>query len=403
MRFKKLAYSTLILSSSIFLYGCSNQNNVSNIEDTNVEEIVENKDKVTISAVGDVMVHNSQLIAQKKEDGSYDFHNNFRLIKQYIENTDLSIANLETTINKNKKISSYPSFNSPEEVLDALKDTGFDVISTINNHTLDSGQSGIPNTINEIKERELDYVGTRLSEDEDRYIIKELNNIKIGISSFSYADETRTNSYLNGIPSGASRYLLNTMDKASVTNSFNTIKKELDSMKENGCEFIILNLHWGEEYYQEPSNYQKELAKLLINEGVDVILGSHPHVVQPIETITSDDGLHSGVVFYSLGNIISNQQEEEMGFPQAENGLLPIFEIEKIDGNVKLTNVQYIPTWVSRKTIEAPNNFEYTIVPLNEDLEKLSSNEGFSLSDLQNSLQDTVNTVNNGAISIYRR
>lgn len=403
MKFKHLIYSSLILSSSIVLYGCTNIDSILPIEETQVEPIEDNSNRLTLSAVGDVMIHKTQLIAQKQYDGSYDFYNNFRLIKKYIEGTDLSIANLETTINENKKISSYPSFNSPDAILDALKDTGFDIISTINNHSLDTGQSGILTTINEIKERELDYVGTRLSDADARYITKEINNIKIGISSFSYADEKKSNSYLNGIPSGSSRNLLNTIDQSSVSKSFETIKKEIDLMKENGCELIVLNMHWGEEYSQEPSNYQKELAKLLINEGVDIIFGSHPHVVQPIEKITSDDGLHSGVVFYSLGNIISNQQEEEMGFAKSENGLLPIIDIEKVDGDVKLTNIQYIPTWVSRKTIGGDNVYEYTIVPLNGDLEALSNNEGFSLQDLQNSLNDTVRVVNNSEITIYKK
>lgn len=405
MRFKHLVYSGLILSTSVALYGCTNinTNNSAPTEEAPTENIDEKANKLTLSAVGDVMIHNSQLIAQKQYDGTYNFHNNFRLIKEYIENTDLSIANLETTINEAKKISSYPSFNSPDSILDALKDTGFDIISTINNHTLDTGESGIPSTINEIKERELDYVGTRLNEVDARYITKKINNIKVGISSFSYADERKSNSYLNGIPSGNSRNLLNTIDQYSVTNSFETIKKEIDLMKNNGCEFIVLNIHWGEEYNQQPSNYQKELSKLLINEGVDLIFGSHPHVVQPVETITSEDGLHTGVVFYSLGNIISNQQEEEMGFAKSENGLLPIVDLEKIDGDVKITNVQYIPTWVSRKTIGGDNKYEYTIVPLNEDLEDLSYREGFSLTDLERSLNDTIRVVNNDNVSIYKK
>lgn len=405
MKFKHFLYSGFILSSSMLLYGCDNLYDINSNQtnETTVEPVDERLNKLTISSVGDVMIHNAQLVAQKQIDGSYDFHNNFRLIKDYISNTDLSIANLETTINKDRKLSSYPSFNSPAAILDALKDTGFDVISTINNHSLDTGQSGIPSTINEIKNKGLEYVGTRLSEEESRFITQEINNIKVGISSFSYADETNSNSYLNGIPSGASRPLLNTIDRASVSNSFNTIKEQVDLMKSDGCELIVLNLHWGEEYHQEPSSYQKELARLLINEGVDIILGSHPHVVQPIETITSDDGEHTGVVFYSLGNIISNQQEEEMGFTKSENGLLPIIDVEKIDGKVELKDIQYIPTWVSRKFIGGDNKYEYTIVPLNEDLETLSNTEGFALSDLEKSLNDTIRVVNNENISIYTK
>lgn len=405
MKFKNFIYSGLIISTSFVLYGCTNINSNNNVttEEAPTENTDKKTNKLTLSAVGDVMIHNSQLIAQKQYDGTYNFYNNFRLIKDYIKNTDLSIANLETTINENKKISAYPSFNSPDAILDALKDTGFDIISTINNHSLDTGESGIPSTINEIKERGLNYVGTRLNEIDARFITKEINDIKIGVSSFSYADEKTSNSYLNGIPSGKSRNLLNTIDQYSVDKSFETIKKEIDLMKQNGCELIVLNIHWGEEYNQTPSNYQKQLAKLLINEGVDIILGSHPHVVQPVETIVSDDGLHSGVVFYSLGNIISNQQEEEMGFTKSENGLLPIIEIEKTNEKVELTKIEYIPTWVSRKNIGGDNKYEYTIVPLNGDLQTLSQNEEFSLYDLEHSLNDTIKAVSNDNVSIYKK
>lgn len=402
MKFRKYITLGLILSFSFLLYGCTDTTNTA--EPSKKEEIIiDRKNKLTISAVGDVMMHNSQLNAQKQEDNSYNFDNNFRLIKEYIENSDLSIANLETTINTSKKISSYPSFNSPSEILDALKNTGFDIISTINNHSLDTGQSGISSTINEIKARELEYVGTQLDENEKNYITKEINGIKMGISSFSYADETNSNSFLNGIPSGKSRNLLNTIDKNNVTNAFNRIKEEITLMKNENCELIILNIHWGEEYIQTPSWYQQELARLLINEGVDIILGSHPHVVQPVEEITSDDGLHKGVVFYSLGNIISNQQEEEMGFNISENGLLPIIDLEKTNNDVKITNIQYIPTWVSRKPIDGPKKYEYTIVPLAGDLQELATKENLNIDDLITSFDNTVTVVNNPNIKVYNK
>lgn len=401
MNIKKNIYiSLLLLSSSSLLYGCSSStvNDTSTVTENNTA-IKENTAR--ISAVGDIMVHGKQLTAQRNSDGTYNFENNFRLINKYIKNSDLSIANLETTINKDKAISSYPSFNSPSELLDSLKSTGFDVISTINNHSLDSGQSGVYNTINELKERGFDYVGTQLTEDEKNYIVKEINGINIGISSFSYAQETRSNSYLNGIPSGKSKNLLNTIDETSVSKSFDTIKKEVDLMKSENCDFIILNIHWGEEYKQIPSTYQKELARLLINEGVDVILGSHPHVVQPIEKITSDDGQHEGIVFYSLGNIISNQQEEEMGFNMSENGILPIIDIKKVDNDTYIENISYIPTWVHRKEVNSEKRYEYTIIPLNKDLEKIAFEENINLDDLITSLEDTKSAVNNDSINIY--
>lgn len=406
MRFKKYISLGLILSFSFLLYGCTDNSKPSNIakkEETIEENIIDRNNKLTISAVGDVMLHTAQLNAQKQDDNSYNFENNFRLIKEYIENSDLSIANLETTINSNKKISSYPSFNSPSAILDTLKSTGFDVISTINNHSLDTGQAGVSSTINEIKNRGLDYVGTQLDENEKNYITNEINGIKMGISSFSYADETTYNSFLNGIPSGKSKNLLNTIDNNNVMNAFNKIKQEIDLMKGENCDLIILNIHWGKEYMQTPSWYQKELARLLINEGVDIIFGSHPHVVQPAEEITSADGSHTGVVFYSLGNIISNQQEEEMGFNMSENGLLPIVDLEKVGNDVKITNVQYIPTWVSRKTIDGPKKYEYTIVPLIGDLQELATKENLNVDDLITSFDNTTTIVNDPNIRVYNK
>lgn len=406
MRFKKYISLGLILSFSFLLYGCTDNSKPLNLEkkeETIEDNIIDRNNKLTISAVGDVMLHTAQLNAQKQDDNSYNFENNFRLIKKYIENSDLSIANLETTINPNKKISSYPSFNSPSAILDTLKNTGFDVISTINNHSLDTGQAGVSSTINEIKNRGLDYVGTQLDENEKNYITNEINGIKMGISSFSYADETTYNSFLNGIPSGKSKNLLNTIDNNNVMNAFNKIKQEIDLMKGENCDLIILNIHWGKEYIQTPSWYQKELASLLINEGVDIIFGSHPHVVQPAEEITSADGSHTGVVFYSLGNIISNQQEEEMGFNMSENGLLPIVDLEKVDNDVKITNVQYIPTWVSRKTINGPKKYEYTIIPLIGDLQELATKENLNVDDLITSFNNTTTIVNNPNIRVYNK
>lgn len=402
MNFKKYISSAIILSCSFFIYGCENNNIYNqNNEETNNMTNTSNENEVTISAVGDVMVHKKQLIAQKDIDNKYNFDNNFRLLKKYIEESDLSIANLETTINPSKKVSSYPSFNSPPEILDALKNAGFDVISTINNHSLDSGEKGIQTTIDEITKRKLEYVGTQKDKEDKNYIIQEVKGIKIGISSFSYADEIDNKTYLNGIPSKKSKSLLNTIDKTDANKSFKKIKKEIDYMKEENCDFIILNIHWGEEYKQTPSKYQKTLAKLLINEGVDIIFGSHPHVVQPIETITSDDKTHTGTVFYSLGNIISNQQEEEMGFNMSENGLVPIVNIEKIENDTIIKNIEYIPTWVYRKPLDNEKKYEYTIIPLEGNLEEISKKEKINLNDLKTSFNNTKDVINNKDTTVF--
>lgn len=372
-------------------------------QNTNNNSSAEKSENVKVASVGDVMVHKDQLISQSKEDGSYDFNNNFRHLKDFIINSDLSIANLETTINPSKSVSAYPSFNSPPEILDSLKNTGFDVISTINNHSLDSGVEGVYSTIKSLQNVGLKHIGTQLSESERNYITENVKDIKIGISSFSYAEYKGNSTFLNGIPSGSAKNNLNTINVHSVEESFNTIKQEIDKMKADGCEFIILNIHWGDEYKQTPNNYQKELSKKLINEGVDVIFGSHPHVVQPIEVIQADNSEHKGVVFYSMGNIISNQQEEEMGFSMSENGIIPIIEIKKDENkNVELKSIEYIPTWVHRKALDN-NKYEYTVIPLNKDLEAISNEINVNTIKLQESLKNTVEAISNPEIQIHKK
>lgn len=397
----KIALATSItLVSSFILFDNRDSILASNEEITTV---INDNDKniVRISALGDVMVHGPQIEAQRQMDNTYNFENNFKFIKPIIEKSDLSIANLETTINENRPLSSYPNFNSPIEVLDALKSTGIDVLSTINNHSLDTGASGVISTYNQVSSKGFDIIGTKLNESDNNYTIKNIKGINIGLASFSYGEVLNGEVYLNGIPGKSSRNLLNVIDVTSVERSFNTIKKEIDLMKSNGAEFIVLVLHWGKEYETEPNNYQKKLAQKLADEGVDVILGSHPHVVQPIEFIKSNNTNKETLVVYSMGNIISNQRNEYMESEFTEDGIIPVIDIKKENNEVSIINIQYVPTWVNKYTFETEKKDVYEIIPLHKDMQLTHSNYRINKEDITKSLNNTKSIITNSRIKIY--
>lgn len=398
---KNLKYIYLLLGgTALFATGCTNPNVA--LEENNKEEVIEDTG-VTISAVGDIMVHGAQLEAQSIGDGKYSFDNNFKNIKNIIENSEVSIANLETTVNINKSPSGYPSFNSPKELLSALKNTGFDIISTINNHTLDTGYSGVVSTLNELKVAGLKSVGTKESANDKNYIIEDIEGIKLGIATFSYGDVSNGNKYLNGIPAGQAKDLLNVISGTNAESALETIKKEIDLMKSEGVEFIIVGLHWGIEYKQTPTEFQKKLAQMLANEGVDLILGSHPHVVQPMEFIKSEiNPEDETLVVYSMGNIISNQREEEMGFKESENGIIPLVDVEEIeDGVVKIKEAKYVPTWVNKG-----NNGDkafYEIIPIDDNIEEVAKKYNVSEDDLKISLENTSSLMTDERIKLYKK
>lgn len=397
---KKLKKIVFLLGAILlFNTGCSN--NVKKEEFIYKKEEKENR--ISISAVGDIMVHGPQLEAQIQNNGSYSFDNNFQYIKDIISSTDIAIGNLETTVNLEKKYSGYPNFNSPKELLTTLKDVGFDVISTINNHTLDTGYTGVISTLNELKVNGLKSVGTKSDINEKNYIIENINDINIGITTFSYGDIINGQKYLNGINSGKATELLNVINSNNVIDAFNTIKKELDLMKSEGAEFIIVGLHWGKEYEQTPTSYQKELSQMLANEGVDLILGSHPHVVQPIEFLKSECALNEEtLVVYSMGNIISNQREEEMGFSESENGIIPIIDIKKDNNNrVYISEVKYIPTWVNKDFRDGKSLYE--IIPIDSDITQLAKKYNVSEEDLQVSLDNTTALMSDERIKVYKK
>lgn len=361
---------------------------------------IESKEKTNeivakITAVGDIIYHDEQLSSAYNETtNSYDFNDNFEYIKSYIENADFSLATCETTFaGAEYDYSGYPLFNTPTDALDSLKNAGFDMLSLASNHLLDVTEPGFFNSVEAVKEKNFDILGVRSDESEANYIVKDINGIKIGFTSYCF--ET-ANLYgqrtLNSIPIPYSIVnLINTFGSTTLESDLSLMNQTVANMKSDGAEFIIFVMHWGDEYSTEYSSYQEEIAKYLNSFGVDVILGSHPHVVQPIEKIKNESTSKETLVFYSLGNFLSNQRLETMGNSLSANGALAQLEIQKdSNGVVSLKNYDYVPTWVYKYTDEK-NKTKYKILPVKDVLD--SPSKGNLPQSVINELEESYNST----------
>ncbi len=341
---------------------------------TKVEQQLKPEEKpatATILSTGDIMVHSTQLDGAHTSDGGYDFSAFFKNIKSYVEKADLAIANLEVTFggNDGRKYSGYPGFNTPDVLADNLKNAGFDLLLTANNHCYDTGASGFKRTLEILKDRKLDYNGTRGSESEPNYLVKNVNGIKVGMISYTYetkptADGRKT---VNGIAvSSECTNLINSFKYEAINEFYGRAKQAITDMKSKGAEFIVFYMHWGEEYQLKENTHQKSIAQELCNMGVNLIIGGHPHVIQPVSLLHSEDSENTAVCLYSMGNAVSNQRKELMDScptGHTEDGMLFSYTLEKTkNGKVSLKSIDIIPTWVER--YRGGSGFQYTIHPL---------------------------------------
>ena len=323
---------------------------------------------VKISAVGDVMVHSPQFRAQfNRENNTYDFTNNFKFINRHIANSDLALANLETTFaGEEKGYSGFPFFNTPDELAYALKYAGFDVISTANNHIFDKGKEGILRTIQILEESNLRVIGTRKNNEDESFIVIDVNGIKIGLTAYA-AETPRQGAYraINSIRmSKEVEAIIDTFGFENLEEDLRKMEERIQVMREKGAEVIVFFMHWGNEYWRKPCKYQKRIAQALTNYGADAILGSHPHVIQPIEFLYSQVDGSQTIVAYSMGNILSNQRYETLGNKYTEDGVIVNITFKKnIDTNeIALVETRIVPTWVHRYVEEGQRMYE--IIPI---------------------------------------
>ena len=292
----------------------------------------------TLTAIGDIMCHNTQYLdAYNDETGEYDFSYVFDDISLYTKTADICVGNLETTFaGEDVGYSSYPTFNTPDSLAYELKDIGVDVLSTAGNHALDKGFNGLSRTIDILNDADISHLGTYKSkEEQDKTLIKYVKGIKIAFVNFTYGT--------NGIPIPSDKpYCVNLIDE-------NLMKEQIDRAKEEEPDIIIACMHWGTEYKTTPSSTQEQLADFLFKNGVDIILGTHPHVLEPMKkrTVTLDDGsTKDGFVIYSLGNFIADQNAEYT----RDSIILNIDITKHADGKVTIDNYEYIPIYMYKDT-----------------------------------------------------
>ena len=254
---------------------------------------------------------------------------------------------------------------------DTMKDIGIDVVSNISNHSLDCGEYGFYRTRQILEERGFDIIGTRNSSEDSRYIIKEANGIKVGITAYGYVTEDYDGTLgLNCIPiSNEVMPKMNIFNPYRLDSYLEQMKEQVDMMRNDGADVVIFYMHWGEEYELEPNETQIKIAEYLADAGVDIIFGDHPHTLQPFDIIKSSDGTRETKVFYSLGNFISCQRVESVENPYTEDGVIVNIEITKDSksGQVTINNPTYIATWVKEDEIDGIS--KYQVIPI-EDIDE---------------------------------
>lgn len=327
--------------------------------------IIEDK-HISMSVIGDIMCHNSQYTdAYVASSDTYDFSYVFEDIKQYIEPADIAIGNIETTFaGKERGYSNYPTFNSPEQLATNLKDLGIDVLCTANNHSLDKGYSGLTSTLKFLDDAGISHMGTYDSaESQNEILIKDVNGIKIAFLAYTYGT--------NGIPVPKNNpYCINLIDK-------DLILKHLELAKEQEPDLICVNMHWGLEYKTKQNSEQEELADFLFTNGVDIILGSHPHVLQPMEkkTITLEDGSTKDCfVIYSLGNFISGQNQDN-----TRNSVILNIECTKSGETNKTTidSVSYVPIYMYKSS--SGKTKRYKVLDIEKSIENYENGTNQSI------------------------
>ncbi|MFD2046414.1 CapA family protein [Ornithinibacillus salinisoli] len=345
-----LCFMSMLLASCSWNNGSTQGEYVVNNHSENQIEPKDSKhppklvQEITFSAIGDMLIHSPVYNDAKTADG-YDFTGMLERVKPFLEDSTISIANQETMIGGEEiGLSSYPTFNSPTELGDALKWAGINVVSLANNHTLDRGEEAIQRAIKHWEKIDMMYTGS-YKDEEDRENIRVFETEEgISVAFLSYTYGT------NGIPVPVGKdYLVNLIDRE-------LIAMEIEEAKEL-ADVVALSLHFGNEYERMPNDAQKDLVQFVADQGVHIVLGHHPHVLQPLEWVTGESG-NKTLVAYSLGNFLSGQDE----FYRQIGGILKFSITKTVENGEKLIDIhtpQFVPTYVK---YENWKNFE--VIPM---------------------------------------
>ncbi|WP_019379242.1 CapA family protein [Virgibacillus halodenitrificans] len=350
MAIKKSIYFPVVLLLMLFLAGCQGSNPDTQVEnhkkkDTYLSEKDKMNKQITLSAVGDILIHDRVYDDARVKD-TFNFMPMLDRVDSYLKASSVTFANQETMVGGEEiGLSGYPRFNSPYEIGEALKKAGVDVVSLANNHTLDHGEEAIHNAINYWKEKDMMYTGAYESKaDQEKLRIYETNDdISLAFLAYTYGT--------NGITEPENKdYLVNQIDEQQIATEIAEAEKQAD--------VVVLSLHFGDEYERLPNERQKDLVQFATDQGADIILGHHPHVLQPVEWVEGK-GEKRSFVIYSLGNFLSGQDE----FYRRIGGVLTLTltkeEKKGEEAKVKISNPQFLPTFVT-----FTNESDYKVVPM---------------------------------------
>ena len=348
----KILIILLLLISGCQVQGDRDRTAIANPDRTTVAPKVKSYTKeVKLVAVGDLLMHLALIKSgYNSQNKSYNFDQFFTLVKPMISSADLAIANLEVPVaGPEFGYSEFPIFNAPAEIVDAAKNAGFDILTNANNHALDKGEKGIINTIKNVRKRGLPLVGTASSPPEAaKILIVKKNDISIAILAYTFST--------NGIPIPKGKnYLISMLDEGKII-------KDIGRARKQGADVVAIALHFGQEYQRQPNANQRKLVNNLVQAGADIIIGSHPHVVQPYQIfkVRGKDGkIRTRVAIYSMGNFIAYQLGN-----YKDLGVIFGVNIRKRfpDKSIEITKVEAIPTYTQNYQLN--NKLNFRILPI---------------------------------------
>lgn len=347
VRHDKMKKLIILLTVIFFISGCQSPS-PSSKQPSSKENLV------SLVAVGDNLMH-QRLLDTARQDNDYDFSPYYQNIRSYIQKADLAFVNQETILGGGKA-SGYPRFNTPDVMAKNLHDIGFDIVNGATNHALDQGKEAILHSINVFKQyQDMHYIGLYASSQERENIcVVEKNGIKIAFLSYNQ---------VNNVADSSADDCISMFDEK-------TIRQDVENAQEiSDC--IIVSCHWGNEYDVEPQPFQKKYAKLFADLGVDVVLGTHSHTLEPIEWVEGQEG-HKTLVAYSLGNFISGMMEEE-----TQLGGMLSFDLKKVDNQCVIESVVLTPLINHYEASDSKNVYDtregFRVYRLKDYTEELAS------------------------------
>lgn len=351
---------------------------LANRHQTEVIKEEKTPDTLTLMFIGDVMSHMPQVTAAQQEDGTYDYAPCYRFLAPYIASADICIANMEVPL-AGAPYSGYPQFSCPDNMMSQLYEAGVDVFLTSNNHTCDKGAKGIRRTIQVMDSLGIPHVGTYLDSvdfQQRNPLMVEKNGFRIAILNYTYGT--------NGIPA-PNPFIVNLLDSACIAH-------DVARARELKADYIIVMPHWGIEYERHQNKKQMGYANYMYDCGADMVIGGHPHVVQPITLENKNQlGVPQRITAYSLGNFVSNQRKR-----YTDGGIIVQCQLVRdTTGIIQITHYEYLPYWVYRGVCQG--KFQYHILPAKHAVEnnKFYNIHGTDSVDLNLFYQDTKDLIDN--------